>query len=208
MNFPNAINSPTASDLARKTIVELANYVYLTAVAYSGNAEYAEQFLRELAAQAQSQIDALVDVAASYASDAETARNNAVTAANRAESAAKDAEASVQHAKEDGRAAGSVAGTQQANRVIETLRGQEGYDGLMPLRPFNTNAAATVTGTGVYYRPIHVCFAPDYTFPPETTKLVAYDLRGRLQCADVTGDDPNEAVNWKTLQDEFTRRGL
>ena len=95
MNFPNAINSPTAADLARKTIIDLGVYVYETALAYSGNVEYAEGVLRDFVTRAEaaatradadaSIISAKFDEAIAAADEADDAATRAADAANQSE---------------------------------------------------------------------------------------------------------------------------
>lgn len=101
MTLPNEFQAPTAANLARATITELAVYVYQTALNFTGNAEYAESVLREFVTRAEAAAeDARNIVTDAVQIAAQTIRDIVSADADRAAASAQSARESEQNAAE------------------------------------------------------------------------------------------------------------
>lgn len=106
MTLPNEFQAPTAANLSRATITELAVYVYQTALNFTGNAQYAETVLREFVTRAEAASEDARNAATNAATDAaqiaaQTIRDIVSADADRAQSAAQNASESEQNTAAD-----------------------------------------------------------------------------------------------------------
>lgn len=119
--LPNTINSPTSADLNRKSIIELAVYVYETAIAAGGNAEAAQTEMLQFIALAEA-------------------------AAGRAETAELNAEHHATTAEEEAAAARIADGNAEAAAARALLSAQNAEQWANQIAPWATLNVGSLSG--------------------------------------------------------------
>lgn len=168
----NAINSPTATNLARGTIIELAENVYNNALATKENADRAADAVSQGVADA----NASAAIAESYAGGAAIESDKAERAATRAEQAATTAEqaaTTAEQAVETAEDAAVRAEAAASGGGLRVLQHTEFPDGCYVSRPaqgtWNDNSFVVVSGISSYdgspvvgVVPVHILYDHDF----------------------------------------------
>ena len=204
--LPNAINSPTSKDLARKSIIELAVNVYENARATIANVEYAMGEIERLLADAGAVDENVQALAEQCARDAQAAAENAerarilqAAAARSEENAAANASAAAVEATDARNSADTARSAEQYVRDAENTFLRK------PSSPINYHRFPCVWEDNVHYH----SFSYAYLGADIAPAIMQWRDNGLGELATRSGrpTEPKHVVNLEYLNERLGASG-